>query len=61
MNNITKVTALGMCTGCGMCIGCEHITFENNALGFPVPTVDDGCIHCGVCLSRCIFDPDNDE
>ena len=50
-----------MCTGCGMCIGCEHITFENSALGFPVPTVDDSCIHCGICLSKCIFDPDNDE
>ena len=61
MDNITKITKVGMCVGCGSCEGCEHITFVTNELGFPAPVVDDNCTHCGMCLSKCIFDPDNEE
>ena len=55
MNNITKITKMGTCTGCGMCGGCEHIIFADNALGFPAPIVDRDCLNCGNCLSRCPF------
>ena len=55
MNNIKKVTDMGICTGCGSCAGCEHITFKNNELGFPAPIVDDNCKNCGECLKKCIY------
>lgn len=55
MNNITKVTNTGMCTGCAACAGCEHITFSANALGVPAPVVDETCNNCGECLKKCIF------
>lgn len=61
MNNVSKVTNLGMCVGCGSCNGCEHITFEENELGFPAPIVDEKCKQCGACLSKCIYNPDNDD
>ena len=55
MNNVKKVTSAGMCVGCGACGDCEHITFENNALGFPAPVIDKGCTNCGECLQKCIY------
>lgn len=61
MGNVSKVTNLGMCVGCGACKGCEHITFAENELGFPAPIVDDECKQCGECLSKCIYNPDNDN
>lgn len=61
MNNITKITEAGICVGCGSCGGCEHITFVNNKQGFPAPVVDENCLHCGTCLSNCIYNPDNDD
>ena len=60
MNNITKVTETGVCTGCGACGGCEHITFADNTLGFPAPIVDEGCLSCGNCLSQCPFNYENE-
>lgn len=55
MNNIKKVTDMGICTGCGSCVGCEHIKFKNNELGFPAPIVDENCKNCGECLKKCIY------
>lgn len=61
MENISKVTEIGICVGCGGCSDCEHITFENNKFDFPAPVVDDACNHCGVCLSKCIFYCENND
>lgn len=59
--NITRITSLGVCTGCGACASCNHITFAQNALGFPAPLVDENCVNCGKCLEQCIFDPDRQD
>ena len=61
MNNVTKITEMGMCVGCGSCNVCEHITFQNNAYGVPVPFVDEECTNCGKCLTKCIYDPDYED
>lgn len=61
MDNIGMVVGQGMCTGCGACNICEHIRFEKNAWGVPVPIADDQCRHCGKCLIQCIYDPDHEE
>ena len=55
MNNVKKVTDAGICVGCGACDGCKHITFQENALGFPAPVIDDTCENCGKCLEKCIY------
>ena len=47
MDNITRITALGMCTGCGACMNCEHLHLERSLLGFDIPVPDDGCTRCG--------------
>ena len=61
MNNVSKVTNLGMCVGCGACNGCEHITFVENELGFLAPIVDEKCKQCGDCLNKCIYNPDDND
>lgn len=61
MNNISKVVAIGMCTGCGACDVCENISFQLGKLGFPSPVAGDKCTDCGKCLSMCIYDPDRDD
>ena len=61
MNNVSKITSMGMCVGCGSCNVCEHISLKENELGFTAPVVDAGCINCGKCLSECIYDPDREE
>lgn len=61
MNNVSKITSMGMCVGCGSCNVCEHITLKENELGFPAPVVDEWCINCGKCLSECIYDPNREE
>ena len=33
MNNVSKITSIGMCVGCGSCNICEHISFEDNEFG----------------------------
>ena len=35
MNNVSKITSMGMCVGCGSCNVCEHISLKENELGFP--------------------------
>lgn len=42
MDNITRITALGMCTGCGACLNCEHLHLERSSLGFDIPVPDEG-------------------
>ena len=61
MDNVRKITELGMCVGCGACSICEHITFTPNSFGVPIPHIDDNCIHCGKCLRECIYDPDYED
>jgi len=61
MNNIQKVTDMGICVGCGSCAGCEHITFQINTLGFPAPVVDISCTECGACLEKCIYWDDEEN
>ena len=53
MNNVSKITSMGMCVGCGSCNICEHISLKENELGFPAPVVDEGCINCGKCSKIC--------
>lgn len=60
-NNVSKTVSSGLCTGCGACDVCEHIVFEQNALGFPSPVVDDRCRQCGRCLTLCIYAPDAED
>ncbi len=60
-NNVSQITEAGICVGCGACSGCEHIKFETNHLGFPAPIVDENCIQCGTCLSKCIYNPANQD
>lgn len=60
VNNITQITAAGICVGCGSCSSCEHITFINNQLGFPAPVVDEKCTNCGSCLSACPYHYDDE-
>ncbi len=57
MDNVARIVQMGVCTGCGLCGGCEHLLFEKGPLGFPVPKVDESCISCGTCVSKCIFAP----
>lgn len=61
MENIMRVVESGMCTGCNACACCEHISFEENSLGFYSPVVDDECRGCGKCLAACIYDPYRDD
>ena len=61
MNNVSKVTSIGMCVGCGACKGCEHIIFQENELEFPAPVVDEKCSQCGDCLNKCIYNPDKED
>ena len=61
MDNITRITALGMCTGCGACLKCEHLHLERSPLGFDIPVPDEGCTRCGKCVKACIFDPDREN
>ena len=63
MRSVADIVKSGVCTGCGVCGICAHITFRENALGFPSPVVDDGCLHCGRCVEACAFDPlrENDD
>lgn len=60
-NNVVRVVESGLCTGCGACAGCEHLTLTEGPLGFPVPAVDEGCVGCGQCLARCLYDPERDD
>lgn len=61
MDNITRITALGLCTGCGACLNCEHLHPERSPLGFDIPVPDEGCTRCGKCVKVCIFDPDRED
>ena len=61
VDNITRITALGMCTGCGACLNCEHLHLERSPLGFDIPVPDEGCIHCGRCVAACVFDPERED
>lgn len=61
MDNITRITALGMCTGCGACLNCEHLHLEHSPLGFDIPVPDEGCTHCGKCVKACVFDPERED
>lgn len=61
VQNVRKMTDLGMCTGCRACDICPHILFFPNRLGFPAPVVDGGCANCGKCLATCVYDPDRDD
>ena len=60
-NNVSQITEAGICVGCGACSGCEYIKFETNHLGFPAPIVDENCIQCGTCLSKCIYNPEDQD
>ena len=58
MDNITRITALGMCTGCGACLNCEHLHLERSSLGFDIPVPDEGCTRCGTqraCVMQALF------
>ena len=57
MENIQRIVASGICTGCGACMSCEHLHMERSPLGFDVPVADEGCARCGKCVEACIFDP----
>lgn len=61
MNNVTRIVQIGACTGCNACAVCEHIHFEKNQNGVPVPAVDKNCTGCGACLGQCIYDPDRED
>ena len=61
MDNIMRIVALGVCTGCGACGSCEHISFMQNQYGVPAPTVDDQCTSCGKCIELCIYDPNRED
>ena len=61
MDNITRITDLGMCTACGACLKCEHLHLERSPLGVDFPVPDEGCTRCGKCVKACIFDPERED
>lgn len=60
-NNVTRIVQSGACTGCNACAVCEHIHFEKNQYGVPVPVVDKQCTDCGNCIMQCLYDPDRED
>jgi len=61
MDNVSRVVEMGTCTSCGACAVCKHISFQTGKMGFPVPAVDENCIHCGRCLALCDWEPLKEE
>ncbi len=56
LKNISKITDLGLCTGCGTCSGVcpvEAIEMHNNSEMFLPTLAKDKCTGCAICVKSC--------
>jgi coenzyme F420-reducing hydrogenase beta subunit len=51
--SIIKTDECFSCRSCEQSCPTKSITLEENQEGFFYPKIDENCIHCGICLTKC--------